>query len=98
MDIKTKKMVVIITEFIIKDQVIHTIEELGVKAYTIETHLSGRGLRGIRDDNVMLGENIKISVITDADMVDEISAAVGDKYLKDYAGIIYTFDVIIKHH
>ncbi len=97
MNAHTNKMVVIITEFSIKDRVINTIEGLGVKAYTIESHLSGRGTRGIRDDNVLLGENIKISVITNIDIADKICAAVATQYLKHYAGIIYTLDVEMMH-
>lgn len=98
MNIKTKKMVVIITEFAIKDQVIKVIEDLGAKGYTLEPHLSGRGTRGVRDDNVMFGENVKVSVITNVDIADEISTAVANKFLKHYAGIIYMHDVEMVIH
>ena len=95
MELKTIKKVIIITESSIKDEVIKLITDLGAKGYTID-NVCGRGERGIRDDDSLLGEylrNIKIEALTTEDVAEKIIASVVERFFKNYAGIAYMHDV-----
>lgn len=95
MDLKTAKCVVIITESAIKSDVLDFITTLGVKGYTIDT-VCGRGERGIRDDDALLGDylrNVKIEVVTTAELAEKIVFTVIEQFFKNYAGIAYMHDV-----
>lgn len=89
------KKVVIVTESVIKDKVLDHIISIGAKGYTIDT-VCGKGERGIRDDDTLLGEflrNIKIEVLTTKEIAEKIMTSVVEKFLKNYAGIVYMHDV-----
>jgi len=89
------KKVVIVTEFAIKEKVIEHITSCGANGYTIDT-VCGKGERGIRDDDTLLGEylrNIKIDIITTEEIADKIAFTVVEKFFKNYAGIVYMHDV-----
>lgn len=97
MEFKTRKRVVIITENVIKDDVLELIMSLGAKGYTI-ANVSGRGARGLRDEgaDTLVGEhlrNIKVEVITREDIAEKITVSVAEKFFKNYAGIAYMDDV-----
>lgn len=97
MEFSTMKRVVIITENVIKDELLKLIMSLGAKGYTI-ANVSGRGARGLRDDNAdtLVGEhlrNIKVEVITREDIAKKITVSVLEKFFKNYAGIAYMDDV-----
>lgn len=89
------KKVVIITESVIKDKVLQHITSMGAKGYTIDT-VCGKGERGVRDDNTLLGEylrNIKIDIIATEQIAEKIAVTMVEKFFKDYAGIVYIEDV-----
>ena len=95
MDLKTAKCVVIITESTIKSDVIEFIAKAGAKGYTLD-NVSGRGNRGIRDNDALLGEylrNIKFEVVTTAEIAEKILFGVVDTFFKDYTGFAYMHDV-----
>jgi nitrogen regulatory protein PII len=89
------KRVVIVTESIIKDKVLEHIVSMGAKGYTIDT-VCGKGERGVRYDDTLLGEylrNIKIEVLTTEEIAEKIMLSVVERFLKNYAGIVYMHDV-----
>ncbi len=95
MELKTVKKVVIITESSIKDEIITLFTDIGVKGYTID-NVCGRGERGIRDDDSLLGEylrNIRIETLTTEDIAKKIVASVVEEFFNNYAGIAYMYDV-----
>lgn len=93
---KTLKMVVIITEAAIKDDIIEHITSLGAKGYTSDV-VSGKGERGIRDDDdALLGDylrNIKVEVIATTEVAEKILSSVVEKFFNNYAGITFMHDV-----
>ena len=63
------------------------IQQLGAKGYT-SSHVSGRGLSGIRD-NQWEGENIKIETVVSEDICRKILKHLEQKYFDRYALIAF---------
>jgi nitrogen regulatory protein PII len=95
MEKKTVKCVVIVTEAAIKSEVLEFILSLGAKGYTTDT-VCGRGDRGVRDDDGLLGDylqSVKIEAVVSVEVAEKIVPAVVEKFFNDYAGIAYMYDV-----
>ncbi len=100
MNLRTIKCAVVITEAAIKAEVIEFMTGLGAKGYTIDT-VCGRGDRGVRDDDAMLGDylrNVKIEAVVPPEVAERIITGVVEKFFKNYAGIAYMHDVQIVRH
>jgi len=103
MGFSTLKRVTIITEALIKDDIIKHIVSHGARGYTIDTVYgrgqTGKGLRGergLRDDESLIGDhlrNVKIEVITSKEAAEKILSSVVEKFFKNYSGIIYMHDI-----
>jgi len=97
MQFTTIRRAVVITESAIKSEVVEFITALGAKGYTIDT-VSGRGDRGVREDDAMLGDylrNVKIEMVVPAEIAEKIVGGVVEKFFKNYGGIAYMHDVQI---
>lgn len=95
MEKKIVKCVVIVTEAAIQSEILDFIVSLGAKGYTIGT-VCGRGDRGVRDDDALLGNylrSVKIEVVVSAEIAEKMMSGVVEKFFKDYAGITYMYDV-----
>lgn len=95
MELEVLKRVVIITEAAIKDELLKLIMSLGAKGYTIDT-VCGRGERGLRDDDALLGDylrNIKVEVIVTKDVAEKIASSVVERFFNNYSGITFMHDV-----
>lgn len=89
------KMVVIITEASILDNIIKAITDLGVNGYTVSA-VTGKGERGIRGGSGILDslfKNVKIAIITDESTAKKIMIMVKDDFFENHAGITYAKDV-----
>jgi nitrogen regulatory protein PII len=91
------KKVIIITEKLIADKVAKTAQDCGAKGYTV-TAAGGKGERGVRaHERASIAEdlcNVKIEIIVSSiDVAKCIAHTVREKYLSDYAGLIYLQDV-----
>lgn len=91
MEMKRGVLVTIISERILRDDLIELIRECGSKGHTI-TSVVGDGSRGIRASDFE-GRNVKIETIVNASVADAIVEQVSGQYLEDYAVIIYTSEV-----
>lgn len=91
MEMKRGVLVTIISERILRDDLIELIRECGSKGHTI-TSVVGDGSRGIRASDFE-GRNVKIETIVNASVADAIVDRVSGQYLEDYAVIIYTSKV-----
>lgn len=97
MEFETFKRVVIITEASIKGDIIEHITSHGAMGYTID-NVRGRGERGVRDDETLLGEylrNIKVEVITTREIAEKIISSVVERFFNNFAGITFMHDVQI---
>jgi len=88
------KKVVIVTESYILDKLIQALGKLGVRGYTV-TGATGKGERGLRLGNGVssLYKNVKVDVITSADIAEKVVTEVVENFFVNYAGIIYLEDV-----
>lgn len=85
------KRVTIISERILKDEIIELIKQKGAKGFTI-TDVEGEGSRGIRATE-WEGKNVKVETIVSDGTADEITKAVSDDYFENYAVIVYVSGV-----
>ena len=85
--------VTIITESLLKDEVIALIRKHGATGFTL-TKVEGRGSRGIRASD-WEGRNIKIEVLASSTVADDIMEALSDEYFEDYAVIAWLSEVSV---
>jgi hypothetical protein len=88
----TRKLLTIITESAIEDEICTDLVELGATGYTI-TDARGAGERGVRDAGWSTSGNVRVEVICDAKAADRIAAFLQDRYFRNYAMIVFTADV-----
>jgi nitrogen regulatory protein PII len=88
------KKVVIVTEACILDDIIRALQKLGVRGYTI-IGATGQGERGRRLGNgvTSLHKNVKIEVVINSEVAQNIVVEILDNFFVHYAGIIYLEDV-----
>jgi nitrogen regulatory protein P-II 2 len=91
MDLKELTLVTIITERLLRDDIIEIIKALGVTGYTL-SDTTGEGSRGIRASD-WEGKNVKIEVIVTEERANKIIEKISDDYFENYAVVAYTQQV-----
>jgi nitrogen regulatory protein PII len=84
------KLVVIIAEVVLEDQILFEIKKLGAKGYTV-SEVGGEGSRGVRTGE-WEHKNSKIETLVSPEVADEILTCIAQKYFSDYAVIVYVHD------
>ena len=84
-------LVTIVSERILKDDIIQILMEKGAKGYTI-TDVKGEGSRGTRVSDFQ-GRNVKIETVVGRDVGNKIIDTVSEKYFESYAVITYATPV-----
>ncbi|MCG8372500.1 MAG: hypothetical protein MI700_03165 [Balneolales bacterium] len=84
-------LVTIITERILRDDIIKQIKELGATGYTL-SDTTGEGSRGVRASD-WEGKNVKIEVVVSKEVGDKIIDVVANTYFENYSVITYAFPV-----
>lgn len=92
MDDISRKLVTIITEYVLEAELIREIESLGASGYTV-TNARGSGSRGVRDAGWTTSGNIRVEVVCTDATATAITGRLREKYYEDYAMIIFTSDV-----
>lgn len=92
MDITVKKLVTIITEAALEDNLRNELPGLGATGYTI-VNARGRGSRGVRDAGWSTSGNIRVEVVCDPEIAVRIAAHLRDRYYENFAMITYMSDV-----
>ena len=90
----TRKLVTIITEALIENELIRELENIGVQGYTI-TDARGRGRRGARSARWEHGASIRVEIICDESMAQEIAAYIHDHFYAKFAMVSFTTDVSV---
>lgn len=88
MELRELTLVTIITERLLRDEIIDRLKETGVSGYTL-SDTTGEGSRGIRASD-WEGKNVKIEVIAKHDMATKIIQQISNKYFENYAVVAYT--------
>lgn len=86
----TLKLVTIITERILEDRLLRTLDKLGAKGYTL-TQATGKGSRGVRASE-WEGPDTRIETLVSPEVADAVVANIADNYFKHYAVIVYVQD------
>lgn len=86
----TLKLVTIVTERILEDRLLRTLERLGAKGYTL-TQATGKGSRGVRASE-WEGPDSRIETLVSPAIADAIVEHVAEKYFEHYAVILYVQD------
>lgn len=96
MELQQAKMVVIVTEALISDEITKLMTDLGVDGYTVQS-ATGKGERGVRsgDDHSGLYKNVRIEAITSEEIAEKVAFTVLERYFDNYAGIVFLHDVEI---
>jgi len=93
MQLKPLKLVTLITEQVLREQIAKKIIELGASGYTW-SEVQGKGPRGTRRDAVE-GNNIQIKVVCAASVADAILNWFAHTYVDNYACIAWVIEVAV---
>lgn len=87
-----RKLLTIITEALLENELCELIEKLGATGYTV-TNARGSGSRGVRDAGWTSSGNIRVEVVCTKELADVIAENLRGKYYDHYAMIIFESDV-----
>jgi nitrogen regulatory protein PII len=91
MNLRTLKLVTVITEAVISDKMIREMLLMGATGYTA-TAAEGQGSRGVRASE-WEGKNVKIEVLVTEKVATEILELLSKHYFTNYAVVAYMQDV-----
>ncbi len=92
MHTERRKLLTIVTEAPLEQNLLKDLERLGAGGYTI-TDARGKGSRGVRNAQWEHSGTIRVEVVCDAATSDAIAAHLKDRYYDDYAMILFISDV-----
>ena len=87
-----RKLITIVTESVLENEICEAMEGLGASGYTV-TNARGSGSRGVRDAGWSSSSNIRIEVICSKETADRIATLLRETYYDDYAMIFFEGDV-----
>ena len=82
-------LLTIVTEAVLESTLAEDILRLGARGYTV-TDARGRGAHGVRSGAWGQGNNIRIEVIGDEDLIGKIIAHLRDSYDQNYGLLMFT--------
>ena len=91
MDTTPLRLVTVVAERIVRDEILDAIRALGATGHTL-TDVSGQGTRGVRADT-WEGASVKIEAVVPHDVAERIAAHVAETYFAHHAVIVYLQDV-----
>lgn len=93
MKLTNLKLVTIIVEAVLEEQIITDIKQVGAKGYTV-VGSHGKGTRGMRTGEIP-GENIRIETLVSSEVAEKIMENVSTKYFQNYAVVCYVTDAAV---
>ena len=87
-----RKLVVIITEGALENNLARELIALGAHGYTV-SDVRGRGSRGTRESALEADRNIRIDVICDEAVAERIATAMQERYYDNYAMTLFVADI-----
>lgn len=91
MNFTKAKLITIITERVLRSEIIAMLKSKGATGFT-QTEATGEGSRGIRASD-WEGRNIRIETIVSDSVATGIMQNIADNYFENYAVIVYQYDV-----
>ncbi len=87
-----KKLVTIVTEKILEDDLLEQLKKVGMKGFTV-TDARGEGSRGVRSASWDQSSNIRIEIVCDEVRADQICTFLQENFYNNYAMIVFVSDV-----
>lgn len=87
------KLVTIITEGLLKDQIVSLLKQHQVTGYTV-SRTDGEGSRGVQASH-WEGPNMKLETITTPQVADAIIDGIAEKYFDHYSVVAWLSDVSV---
>ena len=91
---RVKVLITIITESIVERSLLKTLDNLGVKGYTV-MDVRGKGSTGSRGGDWQETSNIRVEVICKQPMAATITEAIKTRYFDHYATALYETPVTV---
>jgi len=86
------KLLTIVTEAALENELSKDLENLGASGYTI-VNARGKGSRGVRDAGWSTSANIRIEIVCGDDLAGQIADHMRRYYYDNYAMILFESDV-----
>ena len=83
-----RKLITIVTEAVLENELCDGLRRLGVSGYTI-TEARGSGSRGVRDAGWSSSSNIRVEVVCSDEIAKKIGDYVRREFYEDYAMILF---------
>ena len=87
-----RKLVTIVTEAVLENELREVLDALGASGYTI-INARGRGSRGVRDAGWTSSSNILVDVVCSKELAKRITGYLHENYYNNYAMVVYESDV-----
>ncbi len=91
------KLMTIITEAAVENEVLNDLVKLGAKGYT-SVDARGLGHHGVRSAAWGMSANVRIEVMDTEENVRKMAAAMKERYYRNYAMLIFLHDVEVVPH
>jgi hypothetical protein len=89
-----RRLLTIVTEAVLERELLAEFAALGVRGYTI-TDARGRGSRGTRQSEWAQEANIRIEIVCEPALAEQVAARLRERYYDHYAMILYLHDVSV---
>lgn len=88
------KLVTIVTEAILEDDICEALTTLGATGYTV-TNARGSGSRGVRNAGWATSSNVRIEVLCSGELAKTIEQHLQKFYYENYAMVLFEADVAV---
>ncbi len=82
------RLLTIVTEALLEQEVCELLVELGASGYTI-TDARGAGSRGVRSAEWRTAGNVRIEILCSAELAEKIAKTMKTNYYEDYAMVVF---------
>jgi len=87
-----RKLVTIITEAVLENDLLGDLKQLGASGYTV-TNSRGSGSRGVRKAGWSSDSNIRVEVVCSDELAGQIADHLREKYYDNFAMISFESDI-----
>ena len=89
-----RKLVTIVCEADMESTLLPELARVGARGYTI-TEARGQGVRGVRDGAWRASSNIRIEVLCDAQVADDLADMLQARYYADFGMVVFVVDAAV---
>ena len=94
MALERRKLLVVVTEAVIEDELVRTLEEAGAHGYTV-SDARGKGARGQRSAGWRRDANVRVEVLCSDETAEHLVEVLQERFLANYAIVLWLSDVTV---